>query len=160
MSKTVDTVVEDHHEQQQVLEFGLDGQRYGVSIDTVAEIVDRTSLTSLPNTPEHVLGVMNLRNETTTIIDPQVVLGTGERPDDGRIIIFDSTDGHQYGWVVDAVFQVSTIDHSAVDDNVDSPVLHGIVMRDDGFLLWVDPTTVNADEAVDYSASLTNSVSD
>jgi purine-binding chemotaxis protein CheW len=126
----------------QVLEFDLNDQRYCVEIEHVAEIVDEKALTSVPDSQPHVVGVMNLREQTTTIVDPKVVFGLDRPERDHRIIVFDTETDGQTGWLVDALDQVSTFERSAVQPQEDADTIHGLVSRDDGFLLWVDPTVV------------------
>jgi purine-binding chemotaxis protein CheW len=128
----------------QVLEFGLNGQRYCVGLDKVAEIVDKEELTTFPDTEEHVAGVMDLRGETTTIIDPKVVFDLEETDADRRVIIYDGDQ--RLGWLVDQVYQVTTIRQSDVEPQADSDSIRGLVNRDRGFLIWVDPAGINGME--------------
>jgi purine-binding chemotaxis protein CheW len=127
----------------QVLEFRLSGEAYCVSIDYVAEIVDVGDLTSIPNAPEHIKGVMDLRGETTAIIDPKVRFELDGDVGD-RIIIFDPTvfeDDRSVGWAVDSVHEVARVDSEAIDDPpVDRDHVRSIIKRDDGFVIWVDPS--------------------
>jgi purine-binding chemotaxis protein CheW len=127
----------------QVLEFGLDDQRYCVEIAAIAEIVDGDALTAVPDSQPHVVGMMNLRGETTTIVDPKVVFGLGQADGDSRVIVFDG-DGEQFGWLVDHVYQVSTIRTSDVEDRTDADSIRGLINRESGFLIWADPTVINA----------------
>ena len=53
----------------QYLTFMLAGEEYGVEILRVQEIKGWESATPIPNTPEHVLGVLNLRGAVVPIID-------------------------------------------------------------------------------------------
>jgi purine-binding chemotaxis protein CheW len=132
---------------RQVLEFRLDGEAYCVSIDYVTEIVDMGDLTPIPNAPEHVKGVMDLRGETTAIIDPKVRLDLGGSAGD-RIIIFDAAvfdDERSIGWAVDSVREVARVDPESVDDPpVEREHVRNIVKRDDGFVIWVDPGEMDA----------------
>lgn len=128
----------------QILEFGLDDQRYCVGIDEIAEIVDREELTTFPDTADHVAGVMDLRGETTTIIDPKVVFGFEESAADGRVIIYDGDQ--RLGWLVDQVYQVSTVSLADLEEQDDTDAVRGLVNRDGEFLIWVDPSAVNSIE--------------
>jgi purine-binding chemotaxis protein CheW len=133
----------------QVLEFELGAETYCVSIDYVTEIVDVGEVTTVPNSPPHVNGVMDLRGRTTSIVDPKVIFGIGEAGDEDRIIVFDPDiveNGGAAGWVVDEVFQVVRIDEANVDDSPsqDDDTVHGVVKRDDDFVIWVDPEAVHA----------------
>ena len=53
----------------QLLTFILGGEEYGVDILNVQEIRSWEQATSIPNTPDYVLGVINLRGLIVPIID-------------------------------------------------------------------------------------------
>ena len=53
----------------QYLTFMLNGEEYGVDILKVQGIQGWTPVTSIPNTPDYVLGVINLRGEVVPIVD-------------------------------------------------------------------------------------------
>lgn len=132
----------------QVLEFQLGDETYCVSIDYVTEIVDVGELTSVPNAPPHVEGVMDLRGRTTSIINPKVVFDI-DGGESSRIIVFDpevaNDEQGAVGWLVDEVYQVSQVDPENVDqspttDDVDS--VRGVIKRDGGFVIWVNPDAI------------------
>jgi len=131
--------------QMQVLEFELGGETYCVDIDYVSEIVDRGSLTSVPNAPEFVEGVMDLRGRTTSIVNPKTLLNVGETGEASRIVIFDAKqfeDEAAIGWLVDEVDQVLRV---SMDDVEDPPMersdfIEGIVRREDELVVWISPT--------------------
>jgi purine-binding chemotaxis protein CheW len=54
---------------QQYLTFLLAGEEYGVDILRVQEIKGWDSVTAIPNTPNYILGVINLRGTIVPIID-------------------------------------------------------------------------------------------
>lgn len=57
------------HGAQQVLTFTLGSETYGVDILRVQEIRGWTPVTHIPQSPPHVLGVLNLRGSIVPIID-------------------------------------------------------------------------------------------
>jgi purine-binding chemotaxis protein CheW len=128
----------------QVLEFALGEERYCLDIGHIDEIVDAAELTRIPNSPSHVEGVMDLRGRTTSIIDPRTLLGLDDDGARDRIVVFDDSvgDGGIVGWMVDEVFQVMDIDPAAVDTTTvdDEAGVEGVVKREDGFVVWLDPT--------------------
>ena len=129
----------------QMLEFELGGETYCVDIGYVSEIVDRGSVTPVPNAPDFVEGVMDLRGRTTSIVDPKTLLNVGTESEAQRIVIFDADsfeDDAAVGWLVDAVHQV---DRVSLDDVEEPPMdrgefIKGIVRREDGLVVWVTPT--------------------
>jgi purine-binding chemotaxis protein CheW len=129
-------------ETEQVLEFRLADETYCVSIEYVTEIVDMGELTPIPNSPPHVEGVIDLRGNTTSIVDPKVGLGIdGELGE--RIVIFDSEifdDERSVGWAVDSVEEVSDIETESVDDApIEGDHIQGLIKRDSEFVVWIDP---------------------
>jgi purine-binding chemotaxis protein CheW len=135
--------------QMQVLEFELGGETYCVDIDYVSEIVDRGSLTSVPNAPDFVEGVMDLRGRTTSIVNPKTLLNVENTGEASRIVIFDATsfeDDAAVGWLVDEVDQVVRV---SMDDVEDPPMdrgdfIEGIVRQEEDLVVWISPTkTVN-----------------
>jgi purine-binding chemotaxis protein CheW len=128
----------------QVLEFKLGAETYCVDIDYVSEIVDKGSLTSVPNAPHYVDGVMDLRGRTTSIVNPKRLLNLREESEPKRIVIFDSgrfADEAAIGWVVDEVYQVVRVSTDDVEqpplDNDES--IQGIIKRDDELVIWISP---------------------
>lgn len=139
---------EESTSTEQVLEFRLGSETYCVNIDYVTEIVDMGDLTPIPNSPPHVEGVIDLRGNTTSIVDPKVGLNLdGELGD--RIVIFDSSlydDDRSVGWAVDSVEEVAEIDPEDVDDSpVDREHVHGLIKREDDFVVWIDPESMGDD---------------
>lgn len=127
---------------RQVVEFVLGDQVYCVPIDTVAELVDRDSITTVPDAPAHVNGLMDLRGETTTIIDPCVPLEIAAPGDQDRVIVFEQAADGVYGWLVDAVREVATVDPESIEYNNDSRFVTGVIKRNEEFVLWLDPAAV------------------
>ncbi|RLM94748.1 purine-binding chemotaxis protein CheW [Halobellus sp. Atlit-38R] len=131
--------------QMQVLEFELGGETYCVDIDYVSEIVDRGSLTAVPNAPDFVEGVMDLRGRTTSIVNPKTLLNVENTGEASRIVIFDATsfeDDAAVGWLVDEVDQVVRV---SMDDVEDPPMdrgdfIEGIVRQEGDLVVWISPT--------------------
>jgi purine-binding chemotaxis protein CheW len=137
------------HESAQVLEFQLGEETYSVKIAYVAEIVDIGELTAIPNSPPHIEGVMDLRGRTTSIVNPRQVLNVSGEERRKRIVVFDPDEmpnEEAIGWIVDEVYQVTRIDGNNVDEPPSSAddAITGIVKRDDGFVMWIDPESVHA----------------
>lgn len=128
----------------QVLEFSLDAERYCVDISDIDEIVEKGSLTPVPNTADHVVGVMDLRGETTTIVNPKGVLDVAGEPTGERVVIFEDEVTGSIGWLVDAVHEVSTIGTDTVESVGNEGLLNGVVSQAERFVIWLDPDAVNA----------------
>lgn len=129
---------------EKVLEFTITDERYCVDIDEVAEIVQPGDITTMPDTPPEIEGVMNLRSEATTILDPRVVFEMGEDDvENQKVIIFDSGDDQQIGWLVTQVDRVTELSDPEVDPALDNRYISGIVSDGEQLVLWIDPVRVN-----------------
>lgn len=74
-----------------MLSFRLGDENYCVDIEQVREVVRLKEITAVPNTPEYVLGVVNLRGEIISLIDMRHFLGLESRgvTDESRILLTD-----------------------------------------------------------------------
>jgi len=116
MDKNLDSI-QEHIEQNesaedQVLSFVLGKEEYGVDILRVQEIKGWEKTTAIPNTPNYVMGVINLRGSVVPIVDLRVRFNIEELTynDSTVVIIVRSEDsaGSQkiIGLVVDGVSDV------------------------------------------------------
>ena len=128
-------------ETTNVLEFSLGNGRYCIDIAHVDEIVDVTEdITPVPNADPQTVGVVDLRGETTTIVDPAVTLDLDEETDGRRIVVLSEFDAT--GLLIDDVHQVLDVEKSDVDTSTASESTRGVIRRDDRFVVWVDPTAL------------------
>lgn len=93
------------------LTFRLGSEEFGVRVDKVREIMGVQEITSVPQTPEYLRGVINLRGKVIPVIDLRLKFGLPSVPDTQRTcIVVVQVRGElvdiQVGIVVDAVSEV------------------------------------------------------
>lgn len=121
-----------------VLEFSLGDGRYCMDIANVDEIVDADEeITPVPNSDPQVVGVVDLRGQTTTVVDPKVALDVDGETTGRRIVVLSGHEGK--GLLIDDVHQVERVDADAVDESTATDTTRGVIRRDDRFVVWVDP---------------------
>lgn len=99
----------------QQLTFNLAGEEYGVDILSVREIRGWSRVTRIPQTPDHLLGVLNLRGAIVPIMDLRLRFGLErESYGDSTVVIIVAVAERLFGIVVDAVSDVVDIDPSAI----------------------------------------------
>jgi purine-binding chemotaxis protein CheW len=96
---------------RQVLTFSLHGETYGVDILRVQEIRGWSAVNRIPQTPAHVLGVLNLRGSIVPIVDLRVHfnLPSAEFTPLTVIIVLSvrtARGSSEFGLVVDSVSDV------------------------------------------------------
>ena len=63
--------------QTEFISFAIGNEQYGVNIMTVREIKEWSNITNLPNQPEYVRGILNLRGVMVPIVDLRCRFGQG-----------------------------------------------------------------------------------
>src|SRR5262245_35144796 len=100
----------------QYLSFQLQGRPYAVPIGTVREINRMSDVAPVPQTPDYVAGVMNLRGKVIPVIHLRQRFGF-QRADATKetcIVVLEGRDG-QIGAVVDSVTGVIDLGAAQID---------------------------------------------
>jgi len=133
----------------QYLTFKLDQELFAVEIGKVREVLELSTLTKVPRTPEFMRGVINLRGNVVPVVDVRLKLGLGmtDKTVDTCVVISEvAVDGEStvLGALVDSVQEVIDLDanHLAppphLGSRVDSSVIRGMGKRDDQFIMILD----------------------
>ena len=94
-------------EDQQFLTFNLADEYYGVDILKVQEIKGYTTVTRIPNTPNYLKGVLNLRGTIVPIVDLRMKFGMGmTEPTPFTVVVVVNVRNRVMGFLVDAVSDV------------------------------------------------------
>ncbi|WP_202077124.1 chemotaxis protein CheW [Caldalkalibacillus salinus] len=103
-------------EDTKVIVFRLKDEEYGVEVGQIKSIERMQHITIVPNTPDFVRGVINLRGVVTPVINlrTRFELGEEEELESTRIIIV-TVDDIEVGLIVDAAHDVIDVPASAVE---------------------------------------------
>ncbi|MFA7296012.1 MAG: chemotaxis protein CheW [Dehalococcoidia bacterium] len=131
--------------ERQLVVFDLAGEAYGVNIGTVREIIRMQAVTHVPETPDFVEGVINLRGRVIPVVDLRKRFGleTSEHTSDSRIVVVDIA-GHDIGVIVDAVTEVLRVAGASIESasalitTEDSYYMDGIAKIGDRLLILLD----------------------
>lgn len=140
----------------QYLTFMLAGEEYGVEILGVQEIKGWDRSTEIPNTPDYVLGVINLRGAVIPVIDLRRRFGMETREFTKLTVVIvvrvDTDDGEKtVGLVVDAVSDVYNIDASDVKPapdfgtSVDTRFMKGLASVDEKMIILLEVKHIVSD---------------
>ncbi len=145
-------------EGEQLLTFLLAGEEYGVDILRVQEIKGWDSVTVIPNTPEYIKGVINLRGTIIPIIDLRLRFSL-ESIDYGPttvvIVLRVELEGRSriMGIIVDAVSDVYNVPEEGMKPPpdfgalVDTEYVSGLMSVDEKMVIALDiDRLLNADE--------------
>lgn len=103
------------------LTYSLAEEEYGIGILKVREIIGMMPITTVPQTPEFVKGVINLRGKVIPVVDLRLKFGMEEREYTDRtsiiVVEVESKNGAvQIGIAVDEVSEVINIKGDDIED--------------------------------------------
>ena len=131
--------------ESQFITFTINEEEYGTAILKVQEIRGWMKTTTLPNTPDFVVGVTNLRGNIVPIFDLRARF-SGERTKVTKrhVVIMVEIDGRAIGLLVDAISDILTIEESHIQPPptgnliVDTQYLDGLYALEDRMVALVN----------------------
>ena len=136
-------------DRRQLVVFQLGGEGYCVDISKVREINRVADITSIPESPEFVEGVINLRGQIIPIIDLRKRFGLMDKLDEtnkaeNRIMVVE-TNGNTVGFIVDAVREVLRISNDQIEptpglvtSDIDRKYIEGVATVENRLLIIVN----------------------
>ncbi len=164
MTKSAETinkaVKEITNREGKYLTFVLADEEYGLGILKVKEIIGMMPITSVPQAPEFVKGVINLRGKVIPVIDLRLRFGIASIDYTERtcIIVVEVAKASSdvlIGIVVDAVSEVLNIKGEEVEDTpefgtkVNTDFILGMAKAEGGVKILLDIDRVLSSEEVD-----------
>lgn len=146
---------ENIHDMQLVV-FRLGNEEYGADITQVREIIRVGEITSIPQAPPDIPGVINLRGQITTVVNLRKRMGMEDREADGnsRIVLVE-VDRKTVGLVVDSVTEVMYVTASQIEpvsgvlaNTAESSRILGVCKLKDHLLILVDLNKVLSELAL------------
>ncbi|MFK7790829.1 MAG: chemotaxis protein CheV [Phycisphaeraceae bacterium] len=108
-SNQSEILLESGTNELEILVFNLAGQRYGVNVAKVREVILPVKATASPDQPEAVMGMFNLRGKVLPLVDLHHYFELGpnelDGPDNRRIIVTEF-NGQMGAFLVDGVEQI------------------------------------------------------
>jgi purine-binding chemotaxis protein CheW len=133
----------------QYLTFRLADEVYALDIGKVREVLDFTTVTRVPRTPEFMRGVINLRGSVVPVVDLRLKFGMGgtEQSVNTCIIITEVSaddDTTVLGCLADSVQEVIELDGGSIAPppkigrSLKTGFIKGMGRRDDRFVMILD----------------------
>jgi len=132
----------------QLVGFVIGKELFGVSILMVQEIIRSAPITAVPNSPDFIEGIINLRGSIVPVIDLRKRLGlykSDNASDEDIWILILNIDGRTTGFIVDSVTQVLKIDEDTLEPppdivvaRLESQYIRGVCKLDEVLLILLD----------------------
>ena len=133
----------------QYLTFKLDDEVFALDIGKVREVLDFTSITKVPRTPEFMRGVINLRGSVVPVVDLRLKFGMArtEKTVNTCIIIVEVTVDNEttiLGALADSVQEVMDLEPDHIEPapkigtRLSTEFIKGMGKRDNRFIIILD----------------------
>jgi purine-binding chemotaxis protein CheW len=147
-------------EMSQYLAFKLETEVFAFDISKVREVLEFDSVTKVPQTPDMMKGVINLRGSVVPVIDMRIKFGMGETEKTVNtviIIIEIDLDGAStmIGALVDSVKEVMDLDSDHIEPppkigtKLNTDFIRGMGKQDGQFLIILDIEKVFSSEELE-----------
>jgi purine-binding chemotaxis protein CheW len=157
-------------ETNQYLAFNLDSEIFAFDISKVREVLEFDKVTRVPQTPDMMKGVINLRGSVVPVVDMRIKFGMGETEKTVNtviIIIEIELDGTStmIGALVDSVQEVIDLDSEHIEPppkigtKLNTEFIRGMGKQGDQFLIILDIEKVFSSEELDFVQQVTEQVS-
>lgn len=134
---------------QEYLTFKLESEEFGVDILSVQEIREWSPVTDIPNTPDYLKGVINLRGVIVPIVDLRQRFNRSSKEYDATTVVIVlqgmvREKKSMVGVVVDEVSDVYKVDKNEVKDapdfgsRVDNRFLKGMAIMEEKMIILLD----------------------
>ena len=139
----------------QLVSFRLGHEEYGIEITKVQEIILMGEITRVPQTPDYIKGLINLRSTVIPIVDLRLRFGLPEEDvtDETRIMVVN-VSGKTIGIVVDAVSEVLRISKEQISPppptvaGLGQEYLTGLVKLENRLLILLEIDKILAEEEI------------
>ena len=129
----------------QLVSFHIENEEFGIDILKVQEIIRMVDITKVPNSPEFVEGVINLRGKIIPIVDLRVRLGFSKikQSNRTRVVVLD-LQTKTIGFIVDEVNEVLRISTSIIEpppsilSGINSEFITAVCKLEDRLLILLD----------------------
>ena len=157
MAEAIATKDQASSAEQQIVVFDLAGETYGADIHAVREIVRMQEITSIPQAPPSIEGVINLRGKVNPVMDLRKRFGlrASEETKDSRIVVVDIGE-QDVGLIVDAVAEVNRIPSDAIEPpssvvtTEDSDFISGIAKFEERMIILLDLNKVLSRDDLEF----------
>ncbi len=138
---------EEKEKLMQLVGFVIGREMFGVDILMVQEIIRETPITPIPNAPDFIEGVINLRGNIIPVIDlrRRLNLRHAEASDGNIWIMILNVEGRVTGFIVDSVTQVLKVPANSIKPPPDivvsglhSQYITGVCRIDQRLLILLD----------------------
>ncbi len=138
---------------RQYLTFQLGEEVFAIDVSNVREILEFTTVTKVPKTPDYMRGAINLRGSVVPVFDMRLKFGLpeSEKTVNTCVVVVEVTlegEAMVMGALVDSVSEVFELEPEQIEPpprmgtQLNTDFIKGMGKKDDGFIIILDVNKV------------------
>lgn len=146
------------------LTFKIGSEYYAADVTSVQNIIEYTKVTKIPQAPEYVLGVIDLRGIVLPVVDSRIKFNISDRTIDAKtcILVIETHQDEKInytGMLVDEVSEVLEINNDDIKEppslglTIDNRFIQGVYHDNEKFIVLLDITRVIDSEALMHATT-------
>ena len=137
---------DENNNEDKYLVFNVNKEPYALDIKSIARIIEMQKITEMPDMPNYVKGVINLRGSIIPVIDLSLRFSLeGHKYLKRSCIVIIDIDNTHLGFIVDSVADVKNIDKKSIEpppnfkgDSLKKYYISGLAKVEDEVLIIID----------------------
>ncbi len=132
--------------------FELADEEYAIDIKNIHEVIRVPIITPVPQMPDFVLGVVNIRGKVIPVFDLRKRFGLPQKEFDNQTkVLVGNVDGTYVSLVIDNILDNLNLDNKKIDPpparkmNVDKECIKGVSVLDTRMLIILDFAKIHED---------------
>lgn len=146
----------EHEETIMLVAFSVGSEEYAISIDQIKEVVPCPAIAPIPQVPEHIKGVANVRGNVLAIVDLAVRFGLSQSSEEGKFVLVMKSEELSFAISVKSVPNTMLVKKSEIkqanniinQSTLGLNFVKGIIRRDQKIVVWVDMLEIMENEEI------------
>ncbi|NLF42918.1 MAG: chemotaxis protein CheW [Bacteroidales bacterium] len=159
--------MQTENKQDSYLSFKIGEESFATNVSKVLEILELPKITKIPNAPDYMLGVINLRSKVLPVLDTRIKFGLqpGDVTVNTSIIVLNLVfegESLTLGALVDAVDEVLELNTSDIEavPSIGSgyrlDYLSGMVKSNEKFIMLLDVDKLFSTDEINSAQAISN----
>ena len=139
----------------QLIVFHLGEEEFAAKIAEVREIIKTGVITPIPDAPEFIRGIINVRGDIVVTIDPKILFHLAEKEVPCKHVVITEQDKNIFGLMVDEVTEVMRIPEAEIKPPpelltaIHEDYVRGVVTLENRLIILLDLNRVLSDEELE-----------
>jgi len=144
----------------QLIVFRVGDKEFGVHIESIQEIIKVGAITPIPDSPDFIKGLINVRGDIVAVIDVKERFSLGESDDEQRHIIIAKQNDNIFGLMVDEVMEILRVQGTDIKppphlmNKIHRDYVYGVITHEGRLIILLNLNQVLSEDELSKLASM------